>query len=253
MNCQKQIKKLLKKQRKESQLSQMENIHFQIEHIPAILLGEAADKIYLFVHGKCGNKEEAEHFAEIVSPKGWQVLSIDLPEHGERGFEKGTFDPWHVVPELQSIMLYLKPRWKKIGLRANSIGAWFCILAYDDEAFENCLFVSPILDMERLIRDMMKQACVSEELLQQKQEIKTDFGETLSWKYLTYVKEHPIMKWDSPTEILYAGNDNLTKRCAVDDFCARFHSNLSVMENGEHWFHTQEQLAFLEMWTNNHT
>lgn len=24
--------------------------------------------------------------------------------------------------------------------------------------------------------------------------------------------------------------------------------NLTVMENGEHWFHTDEQLAFLDIW-----
>ncbi|MDU7706687.1 MAG: hypothetical protein E7J94_05355 [Clostridium sp.] len=32
---------------------------FLIEHIPAILLGEPSDKIYLFVDGQGGNKEEA--------------------------------------------------------------------------------------------------------------------------------------------------------------------------------------------------
>lgn len=36
---------------------------FLIEHIPAILLGEPSDKIYLFVDGQGGNKEEAIGFA----------------------------------------------------------------------------------------------------------------------------------------------------------------------------------------------
>ena len=36
---------------------------FLIDHIPAILLGEPSDKIYLFVHGQDGNKEEAVGFA----------------------------------------------------------------------------------------------------------------------------------------------------------------------------------------------
>lgn len=231
----------------------MEKRIFKIEHIPAILWGEPADRIYLFVHGKGGSKEEAERFAEIICAKGWQVLSIDLPKHGERSLENGTFDPWHVVPELQSVMLYLKSGWGKIGLRANSIGAWFSMLAFGEEACEKCLFVSPVLDMERLICNMMRWASVSEEMLQRRQEIKTDFGETLSWKYLTYVREHPILKWDSPTAILYAEKDNLTERCVVDSFCTRFHSELSVMETGEHWFHTPEQLAVLDQWTKSHT
>lgn len=230
----------------------MKKTDLKIDHIPAILWGDKADRIDLFVHGKGGSKEEAEHFAEIVCDKGWQVLSIDLPEHGERVSEKESFDPWNVVPELQSVMLYLKSRWGKIGLRANSIGAWFSLLAFGEEAFEKCLFVSPVLDMGRLICNMMRWASVSEEMLRQKQEIKTDFGETLSWKYLMYVKEHPILKWDSPTAILYAGKDNLTERCVVDSFCTHFHSELSVMETGEHWFHTPEQLALLDRWTKNH-
>ena len=230
----------------------MKKVIYKVGRIPAILWGEPAERIYLFVHGKGGSKEEAERFAEIVCAGGWQVLSIDLPEHGERGSEKETFDPWHVVPELQSVMSCLKSKWKNLGLRANSIGAWFSMLAFGDDAFEKCLFVSPILDMERLICNMMRLACVSEETLQREREIKTDFGETLSWKYLTYAREHQILKWDSPTAILYARKDNLTERCVVDDFCTRFHSELSVTETGEHWFHTPEQLALLDRWTKNH-
>ena len=225
----------------------------QIGQTSAILWGETADKIYLFIHGKGGNKEEAARFAEIVCAKGCQVLSIDLPKYGESGFDKDIYVPWYVVPELRSIMLYLKPRWRKIGLRATSIGAWFSMLAFENETIEKCLLVSPILDMERLIHNMMQWACVSEEMLQRKQEIKTDFGETLSWKYFTYVKEHPILKWESPTVILYAGKDNLTERCVVDAFCMRFYADISVMETGEHWFHTSEQLAVLDQWTESHS
>lgn len=58
-----------------------------------------------------------------------------------------------------------------------------------------------------------------------------------------YVRENPI-SWNVPTEILYAGNDNLTSRQTVDRFINNHNSNLTIMENGEHWFHTDEQLAF---------
>ena len=74
------------------------------------------------------------------------------------------------------------------------------------------------------------------------------FGETLSWKYLTYAEEHPITRWDSPTAILYAGKDHLTARETVDDFAKRFGCTVTVMENWEHWFHTEEQLAVLDAW-----
>ncbi len=230
----------------------MKRSELQIDNTPALRWGEAADKIYLFVHGKGGNKEEAARFAAIACAKGWQVLSIDLPGHGESGYAMDEFVPWHVTPELQTVMAYLKPQWQRIGLWANSIGAWFSMLAYADITFEKCLFVSPILDMERLVENMMQWAGVTEERLQKEQEIKTGFGETLSWQYLLYTREHPIIKWNSPTEILYAGQDNLTERPVAEAFRARFHAGLTVMEDGEHWFHTPAQLAVLDRWAQTH-
>lgn len=101
--------------------------------------------------------------------------------------------------------------------------------------------------MEKLIADMMSWANVSEELLEEKQNIETDFGETLSWQYLTYVRNHPIT-WNVLTEILYGENDNLTSKETIDTFAKEHKADLTVMENGEHWFHTEEQMNFLDKW-----
>ena len=131
---------------------------------------------------------------------------------------------------------------------ANSIGAYFSLLAFREARPEKSLFVSPILDMEKLIRDMMGWAGVTEEQLQEAGEIPTAFGETLSWEYLNYAVEHRITGWDSPTAILYAGQDPLAARETVADFARRFGCAVTVMENGEHWFHTEEQLAVLNAW-----
>lgn len=94
----------------------------------------------------------------------------------------------------------------------------------------------------------MQWAGVSEERLKTEFLIPTDFGEILSWEYYEYAKAHSITEWQSPTDILYAGNDNMTARETVDKFVERFHTSLRVMENGEHWFHTPEQLAVLNQW-----
>ena len=226
----------------------IKEIHFSIHGIPAVLYGDSSEKLFLYIHGKMGCKEEAARFAEIVCPKGYQVLSMDLPGHGERADEMERFVPWEVVPELRAVCGFAWQRWEKISLYANSIGAYFSLLAYRDAKLEKSLFVSPILDMEKLIRDMMGWAGVTREQLQQAGEIPTAFGDTLSWKYLTYAEEHPITKWDSPTVILYAGQDHLTERETVDDFSQRFGCTVTVMENGEHWFHTEEQMAVLDAW-----
>ena len=231
----------------------MKEKHILILEIPAALYGDSSESLFLYIHGKMGCKEEAARFAEIVCPKGYQVLSIDLPGHGERTGEMERFVPWEVVPELQAVYEFSQQRWKKISLYANSIGAYFSLLAFRNAKPEKSLFVSPILDMEKLIHDMLGWAGVTQEQLHQAGEIPTAFGETLSWEYLTYAAEHRITKWDSPTAILYAGQDHLTVRETVEEFARRFGCSVTVMENGEHWFHTEEQLAVLDTWLQKET
>lgn len=94
---------------------------------------------------------------------------------------------------------------------------------------------------------MMNWANVSETELKEAGTVKTAFGETLSWEYLCYVRSNPI-RWDIPTKILYGGQDNLTSRDTISCFAATHHAELKVMEQGEHWFHTPEQMTFLDNW-----
>ena len=107
--------------------------------------------------------------------------------------------------------------------------------------------ISPIVDMEKVILNMMTLSNVSEQLLKEKQTINTSFGETLSWNYLNYVRNHPI-KWNIPTEILYGENDYLTSLETISDFAKNNNEGLTVMKNGEHWFHTKEEMDFLDQW-----
>ncbi len=62
--------------------------------------------------------------------------------------------------------------------------------------------------------------------------------------------DNPII-WNVKTEILYAEHDNLTSRKTVDEFINGHNAHLTVMENGEHWFHTDEQIEFLNNWMKN--
>jgi alpha-beta hydrolase superfamily lysophospholipase len=226
----------------------METQPLHISGIPSILWGGPSDKLYVYIHGMGGRKEEAETFAGLAVNRGWQVLSIDLPEHGERQAGTGAFYPWHAVPELHQVMAYAKSNWRRVALFANSIGAWFSMLSFAGEPLEQCLFVSPILDMPALILNMMRHAGVTEERLENEKVIPTGSGQPLSWEYLTYAREHPLTIWNPPTKILYAGHDNLTDRQTVDDFVSHFGCMLTVMDDGEHWFHTPEQMDVLNKW-----
>ncbi len=216
--------------------------------IRANLYGEPAENVYLFVHGQGGSKEEAAVFAQIACQRGWQVLSFDLPEHGDRADDGSELLPWVVVPQMRAAWDYLSANWAHVALRANSIGAWFSMLALSDKPLAKSLFVSPILDMEHLIRRMMQWAQVTPQELEAKRLIPTNFGQTLNWDYFCFAQEHPVLRWKSDTRILYGGADNLTEREIVDEFSARHCCDLTVLENGEHWFHTAEQLSFLARW-----
>lgn len=135
----------------------------------------------------------------------------------------------------------------RLTLIANSIGAFFAMSALDETLVDWAYFVSPMVDMENLIGNMMQWAHVTDQELAQKREIPTDFEETLSWEYLCYVRQHPI-SWNVPTQILYGECDNLTSIEAVTAFARRHKSKLTVMPGGEHWFHTPEQMRFLDDW-----
>lgn len=178
---------------------------------------------------------EAEQYRKNCP--GFDIIGIDYNE----------YFPWIVQEQIKTAYDRVYQEYNQISVIANSIGAYFAMHTLQNCEIEKALFISPILDMEKLILDMMGWAGVSEKDLREKGEIPTDFGETLSWEYLCFVRENPI-KWNIPTKILYAGKDNLTPCQVVDRFVSLHNASLTVMENGEHWFHTGEQLAFLDQW-----
>lgn len=224
----------------------METKKFLIGSIPSVLYGDSGERCYLFLHGQMGYKEEAEAFAQVVCPKGYQVLAIDLPGHGDRQNRGEELVPWTAVPDIQSAWDWAKGHWDKVALRATSIGAYFALACLDSPS--QALLVSPILNMEQLILTMMDWVGVTEEQLREQGKIATSFGQTLSWKYLCWVREHPVRDWKCPVCLLYGSKDNMTPRQIVETYAQRSNVHLTVVEGGEHWFHTSEQLTELRKW-----
>ena len=215
--------------------------------IPAILYGSRSRNVYLYLHGKNGCKEEAERFAATACEAGWQVLAIDLPEHGARKNSPERLLPWVAVPEIEAVYARMKPVWAHIRLYGVSIGAWLAMQALQGDAPEQALLASPVVDMENLIGKMMQWANVTEAQLEQAGEIPTNFGETLSWRYLCWVREHPV-HWHTPTQVLYGDADNMTSYDVIEAFRQESGAHLTIMEGGEHWFHTPVQMAAVQMW-----
>ena len=191
--------------------------------------------LVLYIHGKGGNAAESEHYRALFP--GDDVLGLDYR----------TITPWETGAEIRREVLNHKAKYKSITLIANSIGAYFCMNTGIDALVRRAYFISPIVDMEKLIRNMMHWANVTEEELRENGVIVTFFGEELSWEYLCYVREHPVA-WFVPTEILYGSADDLTDRETIENFVRGHRAHLTVMENGEHWFHTTEQMYALDEW-----
>ena len=103
--------------------------------------------------------------------------------------------------------------------------------------------------MERLIQDMMKRADISDEDLRAKSIIPLSEDEVLSWEYLVWVRKHPIV-WNVPTHILYGEKDHFQTIDTIKRFSESVDADLTVMPNGEHWFHTDEQDEFRKKWLN---
>ena len=192
----------------------------------------------LYIHGKGGSATECEHYKPL------------FPEYDVFGLDYQTFTPWETGAEIRSAVEKLKSEYDSIILIANSVGAFFSMNAGIDSMIKKAYFISPVVDMERLIADMMTWANVTEDELKAKGIIPTSFGEDLSWEYLCYVREHPI-KWNAPTAVLYGKKDNLTSFETVAAFAEKHNAKLTVMENGVHWFHTEEQMRFLDDWIKN--
>lgn len=193
------------------------------------------EKAILYIHGKGGNPKEAEYYKALF--KEYDVV----------GFDYFSQSPWEAKKEFPELFDHLCGAYKSVTIIANSIGAFFTMSALADRKIEKAYFISPVVDMESLIQNMMKWANVTEDDLQKQKEIPTSFGETLSWEYLCYVREHPVA-WTVPTNILYGEKDSLTSYETISAFADRIGAALTVMENGEHWFHTKEQIEFLSDW-----
>lgn len=103
--------------------------------------------------------------------------------------------------------------------------------------------------MERIIRDMMAAAGVSEERLRAERLIPVEGGPPLDWDYLDYVRTHPVrFAWESPTSILYGENDALCVWPEIAAFSRRYGAEVRVLPGGEHFFHTAGQLSAFDDW-----
>jgi len=147
----------------------------------------------IYIHGKGGSAQEAVHYQRLFQHSA--VI----------GFDYKAQTPWEAEKEFPEFFDSISHNHQSVTLVASSLGAYFTMNALSNKRIEKAFFISPVANMEKLISGIMLWANVSEEELYTKKETKTAFGETLSWEYLLYMREHPVC-WQIPTHILYGEN-----------------------------------------------
>ena len=171
--------------------------------------------LVLYVHGRGGSAAESEHYKALFPD--CEVVGVD--------YRANT--PREAVPEIQAIVRNLSGGYDDIILIANSIGAFFSMHAEIGGLVREAFFISPVVDLEKM------------------------FGIELMGSWLDFVRSHPL-EWDVPTHILFGRKDRLIPFETISEFVGKHDASLTVMENGEHWFHTEEQMQFLDDWIRGH-
>ena len=191
-------------------------------------------KLVIYVHGKEGNINEANHYKSLFI------------EYDVIGFDYKAKTPWEAKKEFTLFFDSIKEKYDEIILIANSIGAFLAMYGFFEKKISKAFFISPIVDMETLILDMMRDLNINENELENKKEITTSFGETISWDYLCYLRNNPII-WKIPTYILYGEYDKLTSYNTIYKFKEKINASLTITK-AEHWFHTDEQMKSIDNW-----
>lgn len=226
----------------------MEKRPMKVNDIPAVLWGPVSGRLFIAVHGDTSHKEDEviRIAAEAAAAKDCQTLSFDLPRHGQRQEDARLCSPQNCVEDLRQIFAYATTLASDVSLFGCSIGAYFSMLAYADTDIRKALFLSPVVDLVRIIRNMMTWASVSEARLQAEGEIVTP-AKTLYWDDYQYVLRHPL-RWNAPTALLYGGQDTLCEADDVRRFAESTGARLTTRQEAGHFFHTPAQLAALRQW-----
>lgn len=191
--------------------------------------------LVLYIHGQGGNAQEAEFYRAL------------FPDCCVVGMDYTAQTPWQAREEFPELFARFSRKASSVILIANSIGAYFAMLSLQDQTIDRAYFISPIVDMEKLIQNRMVWEGITEEMLSREKVVPSTSGEPFSWEYLQYVRQHPFL-WQIPTSIAYGDEDFLTSPETISRFAAEHGASLHILHGGAHWFHTPEQMRFLADW-----
>ena len=138
-----------------------------LDGIPALRWGEPGGRAVIGVHGQFSNKHDPvmARCGDVIASWGDQLITFDLPAHGDRQDDK-AFTPMDASPEVRAFARLARSQSTEVSLLANSIGAYFSLCDTPAGTFERAWLISPLLDLEYYIRDMMAEYSVTDEQLE---------------------------------------------------------------------------------------
>ena len=90
-------------------------------------------QIVVYVHGKGGSAEEAEHYSAL------------FPDSEVLGFDYRAQTPWEAREEFPRFFAAQRARCGRLTLIANSIGAYFSLLSLDETLVDAAYLISPVV------------------------------------------------------------------------------------------------------------
>ena len=146
------------------------------------------EEIVVYVHGKGGSAQEAEHYKAL------------FPDCEVIGFDYHAQSPWEATEEFSGFFTAVRKRCGKLTLVANSIGAFLSLSSLNEKLVDNAYFISPVVDMEQLICNMMQWADVSEAELAEK--LPEAVVTPLEGTYLCWINLEAYVRADEMKEVI---------------------------------------------------
>ncbi|WP_279014206.1 alpha/beta hydrolase [Actinomyces oris] len=218
-----------------------------LDGIPALRWGEPGGRAVIGVHGQFSNKHDPvmARCGDVIASWGDQLITFDLPAHGDRQDDK-AFTPMDASPEVRAFARLARSQSTEVSLLANSIGAYFSLCDTPAGTFERAWMVSPLLDLEYYIRDIMAEYSVTDEQLEAQTVIDTPRG-VLERSYLRFVEEHPA-RLNAPSWIIRGDQDEVVPLNALSRFVGAPGVELVQVEGGQHFLGQPPHLDTVVAW-----
>jgi len=230
----------------------MEKEKKMIHGIPSIIWGRKSNKVVIITHGSQSHKEDRfiQCCAEILCEKGYQIISFDLPEHGERKNQLPIHTVKQAIEDMQVILNYAKEHYNSIITIGCSLGAYYTLLAYQDESITQCLLLSPVVDLIELTHEMLENDNRTIREVFYNKQITLSNGIIVREEDYIYLSNHSIKTWKCPLSILYGMKDNLIKFESIQKFVSQYNCKLVLSDESAHYFHTKEDMKKIKIWLN---